>query len=143
MSALLSKAGRAALRAVLPALVVLGLGLLNAKDLQDLKLQATVGILALLTATIAAVQAFVPQLSFRGYLDDKYAKYLDAALQAGLGTLLALATGLFAAPETALDKAAWTAALVAAGTAAIRAVQALLTPGETPAPAAGLEVKNP
>ena len=117
--------------------MTLGVALLGAKSVDDVRLQATVGICALLTAALGALQAFVPQLSFAKY-SPEFGKYVDAFVQAFVGTLLTLAIGILAAPDTAFGLAAWSAAIVGALTAAVRAVQALLTPGENPAPSKGV-----
>jgi len=137
MGSVLSKAGRAALRAVIPVALTLGVALLGAKSVDDLRLQATVGICALLAAAVGALQEFVPQLSFAAY-SPEFGKYIDAFVQAFVGTLLTLSLSILAAPDTAFGLAAWTAAIVGALTAAVRAVQALLTPGENPAPNTGV-----
>lgn len=142
MRDVLSKAGRAALRAILPALFVLATGLLAAKDLDGVKAQATVGIIAVAAAAIGALQAFVPFLSFRAYTAETYAKYLDAFTQAFVGTLFSLGLGLLAAPDQGFSRAALTGLLVGALTAAVRAVQALFTPGETPVAGTGITASN-
>ena len=143
MTDVLSKAGRAALRAILPALFVLATGFLAAKNLHDVRLQATVGIIAIVTAAAAAIQAYVPLLSWRNYVPETYAKYLDAFTQAFLGTFLSLLIGWLSAPDWSFSRSAITGILVGALTAAVRAVQGLFTPSETPAPALGITAKNP
>jgi hypothetical protein len=130
MGEVLSKAGRAALRAVVPALFVLALGLANAHDLNGVKAQATVFIVAAGTAVAAALQSFVPGLSWRSYVAEAYAKYLDAFTQAFAGSFLVLVGGWFSAPNWTFSTSAVTAILVGALTAGVRALQALLTPGE-------------
>ena len=126
----LNKAGRAALRAIAPALFVLGTGLLAAKNLDDLRLQAAVFIIAALTAAAGALQEFVPFLSWRKYIAERYAKYADAFSQAFAGSFLSLLIGWLGAPDFNFSTAGISALLVGAGTAGVRALQAMITPGE-------------
>lgn len=129
----LGGAGRALLRSLIPALLVLGYGLLNAKDLASVKLQATVAVIAVSAAVFRLIQGFVPQLSVSHYVADAYAKYIDAGLQAFVGTFVSLAIGILAAPEVSISSALVTGLLIAAGNAALRAVQSALTGGPDPA----------
>ena len=95
---------------------------------------------ASLAAALKALQEFVPWLSVgaRLGLSQPFAAYVDAFVQAGVGAFLVSISGYF---EVA-DFSAWHAALIAIGVgvlaAAWRAVEGLLTKGESPKPAAGL-----
>jgi hypothetical protein len=130
LEAILERAGKAALRAVVPLALVLGYGLVNAKNLNDIRTSATIFAVGVLIVAVTTLQALVPQLSWRYFVAETYAKYLDAATQAFLGTFLALIAGFLAAPNWDTWQSVVTGALVAGGTAVIRAIQALLTPGE-------------
>jgi mannose/fructose/N-acetylgalactosamine-specific phosphotransferase system component IID len=125
-----NSAGRALLRAILPAVFVLITGLLAAKNLDESKTVLTTAVIAIIVAAAGALQAFVPQLSWRAYVPEGYAKYLDAFTQAFVGTFLTLLTGWLTAPDFSFTTSALTAVIVGALTAAVRAVQALATPGE-------------
>lgn len=130
MKDVLSKAGRAVLYATLPLLLTLGYGLLNAKDLNSVKLEATTFAVAVAIVVFSAVQSIIPQFSWRSYVPEAYAKYLDAATLAFLGTFVSLISGFLSAPDWSTWRSVVTGALVAAGSAAVRALAALLTPGE-------------
>jgi hypothetical protein len=125
-----NSAGRAVLRAIAPAVFVLATGLLASKDLTESKAILTTAVIAIIVAAAGALQAFVPQLSWRSYVSEGIAKYLDAATQAFVGTFLALLTGWLTAADFEFTTAALTAVIVGALTAVVRALQAIITPGE-------------
>lgn len=129
----LGGAGRALLRTILPALLVLGFGLLNATDLGNAKLQGTVFVVALSVAVFRLIQGLVPAISVSHYVAAAYAKYVDAALQAFVGTFASLAIGYLSAPEFHVSAAVVTGLLVAAGNAALRVVQSMVS-GAAPDP---------
>jgi len=129
-SDVINSAGRALLRAIAPAVFVLATGLLAAKNLDESKTVLATAIVAILVAAAGALQAFVPALSWRSYVREGIAKYLDAFTQAAAGSFLALLTGWLTAPEWAFSTAGLTAIVIGALTAGVRAVQALITPGE-------------
>jgi hypothetical protein len=126
----LSDAGRAALRSIVPLALVLGYGLLNAKDITGARLQAVAFAVSAAIVIFTTLQSLVPALSWRNYVPEAYAKYLDAATQAFLGTFVSLILGFLAAPDWSTWRSFVTGALVAAGTAVVRALQSLFTPGE-------------
>lgn len=127
---LLEEAGKAALRAVIPVALVVGLGISSAPDLDGAKAQAVVGIVAIVAAALKAITVFVPQLTVASYV-GALGRYVDAFLQAGLAALITGVLGLLAAPDLSFSKALITGVLVGALTAGIRAVQALVTPDES------------
>jgi hypothetical protein len=99
------------------------------------------GVAALASAIAAglkAVQAFVPQLSFAGLVRQPIAAWLDAFVRAFIGAFLVFVIGMLSAPELVWDKAAVIAALVGALSAGFRALEGLLTSGESPRPDRGL-----
>lgn len=126
----LNKAGRAALRAIIPALLTLAYGLSTAKDLTGIKLQATVGLIAIATAAFGAIQAFVPFLSWRKYAPEWIAKYLDAFTQTFVGTFITLIVGWLGAPNFHFGTTLLIGIVTGALAAAVRAVQAMVTKGE-------------
>lgn len=127
---ILSAAGRAALRSVFPLVFVLATGLLAAKNLDDIKLQATTFAVTVAIALFTALQAILPQFSWRYYIAETYAKYADAATQAFAGTFFSLTLGFLAAPDWSTWRSAIVGILVGALNALVRAVQAVFTPTE-------------
>jgi len=130
--------GRAFLRAFVASAVVVGVGVLSAPDLNQMYALGVAAIVASLSAGFKAVQVFVPQLSIGG----NYGEIITVALQAGLAAFLVTIVGVLDAPNLELNKATVTGVLVAVGVAILRALQGVLTAGESPAPAAGVEIKG-
>ena len=131
---LLSSAGRAFIGAFVASGVALSTGILAAPNLNQAYALGVAALFASVAAGVKVLQEFVPQLRFGSYIPQPYGAYLDAFLQAGLGALLVSLVGVLNAPDLATAKSLFTAAIVGALMAAFRALQGLLTPGETPNP---------
>lgn len=123
----------------LSGLIVAGPGIANAPDLDKAILLGTVAVISAASAAFKAVQELWPTASV-GYLlglPQPYAAWVDAFTQAVAGTMVAtIPTILDHFVSTGVpDFSGWdslvTAALIGALTAGFRAVEALLTPGET------------
>lgn len=138
MKLLLSAAGRAALRAFVAALVTFGTGLLAAPDLNKTYLLGVVALVAAIAAALRAIQAYLVKTSFVAYLGDPYGEWLDAFLQAFVGSLVVTLSGWEGAPDLSTARSFAVAAIVGALNAAVRAVQGLLTQTEFPARDAGV-----
>ena len=114
---------------VLVTLVILTFGLLG-----------IAGLMAAVGSGIAAIQVFIPKLSFRAHVPEPYGSLLDSFVHAFLGVFLVGITGWLNEPSLATWKAALVAALTGGITAGLRAIQGALTPGEQPAPKMGFKV---
>lgn len=145
MSTLIHEAGASFLRAGLASLIVLLPGILAAPNLKESGALAVAASYATAVAALKALQVYVPKLSV-GYLLTKsigtgntaLEKIEDSFVRAFLGTLFASLIGLMSAPDFSFTKSAVIGLLVGAVSAAIRTIQGALTPGEFPAPSAGL-----
>jgi hypothetical protein len=131
---LLSSAGRAFIGAFAVSVVTLSTGILAAPNLNEAYALGVAALFASLAAGIKVLQEFVPALRFGSYIAQPFGAYLDAFLQAALGTFLVLAVGVLSAPDLATAKSLATAAVVGALMAGFRALQGLFTPGESPNP---------
>ncbi len=138
MLSVLSSAGRAYLRAFVAAIVVLAPGILAAPNLNRMELLGTAALIAAIGAGVRGVQAYAPEVSFVKYLGHPVGDWLDAALQAFLGSLVITVPGVLGAPDLSTGKALATSAILAALGAAARVLQGAVTHGEYPAPAVGL-----
>lgn len=137
MKALLAAAGREFLKAFGASLVVLMPGVLSAPDLNQAYALGVAALFASVAAGVRAVQVFVPQLSFAGLLPQPVAAWVDAFVRGFLGAFLVSVVGVLNAPDLNTARALVVAALVGAGVAAFRALEGLLTSGETPRPQSG------
>ena len=131
---LLSQAGRAALKAFVVTFLTFAAGLLAATNLKEFAALAVGALVASGVAALKAVQVFVPQLSFAGLLPQPFASWLDAFVIAGLSAFLVLVQGVSDAPNYDAGKAVVVAAVIGGLQAAFRALEGVLTKGETPAP---------
>jgi hypothetical protein len=125
------------LRAFGGALIVLAPGILNAPSLDNAKLVGVAALVASVAAGIRAVQAYIPALTVAKYLGP-LGVYVDSFLRAFLGSLVIMLPGALDAPNLHTGTGLATAALIGAFTAGIRALQGMLTSGESPAPQLGL-----
>lgn len=144
MRTLLSAAGRAALRDAVIAFLALATGIFAAPDLNQAAALAGAASIAALVAAVRAVRVFVPGISAGVantlHVPTAYAEVVVTAVTTlGIG-FLALVEGVLSAPNMDAAKALALAAILAAGTGLVRLLSAVLTPGETPAPAAGINV---
>jgi hypothetical protein len=113
-------------------------GLLAAPNQASLLALSWAALVASIVAGLRAVQVFIPGLSFAAFLAQPYAAWVDSFVRAFLASFLTLLTGWLAAPDWSTWKSAILAVLVGAGTSGVRALQGLLTPGETPASDTGV-----
>lgn len=134
---LLSAAGRAFIGAFAVSTLALSTGILAAPNLSQAYALGVAALFASVAAGVKALQQFVPQLSFGNYLSQPFGAYLDAFLQAGLGAFLVSVVGVLNAPDFATAKSLAVGAVVGALMAGFRALQGLVTPGESPAPSKG------
>lgn len=137
MKVVFEKAGLSFLRAVIGSVLVFAPGFLNAPDLAAARTALVALFVAAIAAGIKAVQVYVPQLSVEGVWHSPFAKFVDSFLRAFLGAFFTLVYGILSAPDYHFQKAVLVAAVVGAVTAGVRAVQALFTKGEHPAPNVG------
>lgn len=138
MQKLLYAAATAFLRAFGVTFLLAATGILAAPNQTALIALSWAALVASIVAGIRAVQVFIPGLSFAALLAQPYAAWADAFTRAFLASLLTLLTGWLAAPDWSTWKSAILAVLVGAGTSGVRALQGLLTPGETPAADSGV-----
>lgn len=139
MTTVLERAGASFLRAFLVTLLFLATGILNAPDGQTAWALSVAALAAAIAAGIKAVQVFVPQLSWASLIENKViGAWADAFTRAFVGVFLTFWAGWLAAPDWSTWKSALLAAVIGAGTAGARALQGLLTVGESPAPGSGL-----
>lgn len=139
MIALLSAAGRSFLRAFVSALLVLGIGVLWAPDLDHIYLIGVAALVGAFAAGLRALDAYWPQLSLVRWLGHPVGDWADSFLHAFVASLIVVLPGIAGAPNFATEKAFLVAAVVGAFNAGVRALQGFATPGENPAPAVGLK----
>lgn len=137
MNTWLSAVGRSFLRAFAASLIVLAPGILAAPTVRGAELLAIAGLGASIAAGIRAIQAYIPALTIAKYLGP-LGVYVDSFLRAALGSLCITLPGVFMASSLDTGKALATAAIIGAFTAGFRALQGVLTTGESPAPQHGL-----
>ena len=118
-------------------------GLLAAPNQSALIALSWAALAASLVAGFRAVQVFVPQISFAGFVAQPYAAWLDSAVRSGVAAFITAITGWLAAPDLSTWKSALLGIGVGVGTAVVRALQGLLTPGDVPKQGAGISVPGP
>lgn len=121
------------------------LGILNTPDfsLERVKSLGLVFLVAVAAAVINFVAQVFPFFSFATYgVPQPYAAWLDAFAQAFVGSLVVTLPGALDAPDFKTATALVVSALIGALTAAVRALEGVLTPGETPNPGFGVR-KDP
>jgi hypothetical protein len=112
-------------------------GILAAPDQASAVALSWAAFIASIVAGLRAVQVFVPQISWKSLLSQPLAAWADAFTLAFLATFITLLTGWLAAPEYTTWKSAVTAIFIGALTAGVRALQGLVTAGDSPSPAIG------
>lgn len=137
MKLLASAFGRALLRAFIAALIVYGIGISAAPDLNKLVLVGVATLVGLIAGGLRALQAYLVKTSFAHWLGDPYGEWIDSFVQAFVGSLIITLTGALGTPDLATWKAIVASAITGAFGAAMRALQAAFTKGEFPAPSAG------
>lgn len=146
MLVLLSEAGRSFLRAFGASLLILLPGVLSAPNLSSTTGLGIAALIASVAAGLKSVQVFVPQLSFKSVLPAKvkiWGNYVDSFARAFFAALLVSVLGWLAMPSLSFERSVLVGLLVGAVTAGFRAVQGSLTPGDVPAPQAGLATPPP
>lgn len=138
MHTLFSAVARSFLRAFIGALIVYAYGILAAPHVGDLRLLGVAALLGSIAAGLRAIQVYVPQLTISHWLGQPFGTWADSFLRAFIGSLLITLPGALGAPNLHTVTALVVAAIVGAFTAGVRALQGMLTPGEHPAPSAGL-----
>lgn len=138
MTALLQKAGASFLRAFGVAFLFYATGILNAPNKDAAVSLSIAALFASLAAGFRVLQVFIPQLSWGGLLEQPYAAWADSFTRAFLASFIVTITGWLAAPDFTTWKSVATAAVVGALAAGVRALQGLLTKGESPGPDKGL-----
>lgn len=138
MSHLLGDAGRAFLKAFAATLFVVLIGVSSQTNLDAALGFGVAGLAASLAAGLAAIQVFIPSLSFRAAVPGALGPMLDSFAHAFLGAFVVAVTGWLAEPNYSAWKAVLIGAIVGAINAGLRAVQGGLTTGESPAPQNGV-----
>jgi hypothetical protein len=128
MRALLSKAGRAFLRAFGVGIITYTTGILAAPNLDQAYALGVAALTASLSAGFSAIQVFIPQITFGG----RYGEYVNEFVRSSLGSFVVSVVGILNAPNLAFDRSVALAAITGALAAGVRALQGILTKGETP-----------
>lgn len=143
MRTLFSAIARTFLRVFFAAVVVYAAGVLYAPDLNTAKTLAIAGLLAAIAAGLRAVTVYVPSISIAHYVGNPWGALADAFLHAFLAALLANWIDLLTTPHYHGTRDILVAIVVGVVGALTRALQGLLTTGESPAPAFGLPEPKP
>lgn len=114
-------------------------GIVAAPNVDTAVALSIAALIASIVAGLRAIQVFIPQLSFGSLIPQPYGALADSFARAFLATLVVSVQGLLAMPELPTDRSVWFAAFTGALAAGIRALQGLLTPGESPAPDTGVK----
>lgn len=113
-------------------------GILGATDLSSARALSIAALAASVAAGLRTVQVFIPQLSFAALLPQPWAAYVDAFVRQFLAVGTTTLAGWLAAPNWGAWHSALLGILTGAGVAGVRALQGLLTPGDSPAPNTGI-----
>jgi hypothetical protein len=111
----------------------------TAPDQQSAIALSWAALVASIAAGLRAIQIFFPGITFKRLLPQPLAAWVDAFTLAFLAAFVTTLTGWLAAPDFATWKAAITGFVIGGLTAGVRALQGLATPGEKPAPTAGIK----
>lgn len=140
MKKLFTEAAKAFLLAAGAVALTYGEGIASAPNLAAAIALGVAMVAASFAGGLAALQAFVPRLSFSSYIAQPWAAYLDRFLQTFVATLIVAFTDILnAAPDLHVQKAVIIAAITGALAAAFRAVVGTGTRGEAPFRKFGLE----
>lgn len=143
MHTLLSNAARSFGRAWVSALIVLAPGVLAAPNLNRGVALGIAAVAASIAAGVKALQVFVPQLTFASLIAQPYAAWLDSFTRAFIGAFLTSLIGILNMPDLSTWHSLVVGAVVGAVAAGLRALEGLLTPGESPRPQTGLNTPPP
>jgi hypothetical protein len=138
MREILSAAGRVMLKTLASGLIVLAIGISAAPNLDGAVAFGIASIVGLIAALAGVAQGFVPQLSFKAYIAAPWGAMVDSFAVAAIGAFLTSVVGILAMPELSAWHSLIVAAIVGAFNAGFRAVQAVTTKGEKPAPEKGI-----
>lgn len=140
MKKLFTAAAKAAVLAAGAIALTYGYGIFSAPNLAAAIALAVAMVAASFAGGLAALQEFVPQLSFGAYIPQPWGAYVDRFVQTALATLIVGFTDILnAAPDLQVEwKTAIIAAITGALAAAFRAVVGAGTQGESPAKGFGL-----
>lgn len=141
MTQLLFAAATAFLRAFAVTFLMAATGILAAPNVEAAVALSIAALIASIAGGLRAIQVFIPQLSFASLIPQPYAAWVDSFARAFLASLIVALDGVLAMPELPTDSAVWFGVITGALTAGVRALQGLVTPQESPAPARG--VSNP
>lgn len=125
-------------RSFLVTFIAFAAGILGATNTSSAIALSIAALAASVAAGLRTIQIFIPQLSFKAFLPVPFAAYADAFTRQFLSSGTVALAGWLAAPTWGLWHSALLGILTGAATAGIRAVQGLLTPGESPKPATGV-----
>lgn len=137
MQKLLYAASTAFIRAFAVTFLFAATGLLSAPNQQAAVALSWAALVASVVAGLRAIQVFVPSLTVKTLLGPVVGAWADSFLRAFLASLLTLLTGWLAAPDWSTWKSALLAVFLGAATAGVRALQGLVSAGETPIPSNG------
>lgn len=137
MSQVLGDAGRAFLKAFGSGLLVVLIGISQQNTLHGAVAIGVAGLAASFGMGLAAVQVFVPALSFRKAFPGITGALIDSFVHASLGAFIVAVIGILAEPNYSAWHSLIIAAVVGSINVGLRAVQAFFTPGEPPSPGSG------
>lgn len=138
MTKLLFAAATAFLRAFGVTFLLAVTGILAAPNVNAAVALSIAALIASIAAGLRAIQVFIPQLSFSEFVQQPFAAWLDSFTRAFLAALVTALTGWLAMPDLPTDRSFWYALITGALAAGVRALQGLLTPGESPSPPTGI-----
>lgn len=133
MTKLLERAGASFLRAFGIGVVAFLPGIWLAPDLKTAYALAIAATGASIAAGLRAFQVFVPQFSWGSIFSQPLAAYADSFTRAAVGFAVVGLADWFTQWDPSNWRAVATSVFLGALAAGSRAVQGLLTPGETPA----------
>ena len=137
MNKLLFAAMTAFGRAFLITFLLAATGILSAPNQSAAVALSLAALVGSIVAGFRAVQVFIPQLSFASVLPQPFAAWVDAFVRGFLASFITLLSGWLAAPDWSNSKAALTGVVIGALSVGVRALQGLLTTGESPLPTVG------
>lgn len=140
MQKLLFAAGTSFLRVFGITFLMAATGILAAPNLSAAVGLSVAALVASIAAGLRAIQVFIPQLTFSNYLPVPIGSWVDAFVRAFIAALIVGIVGLLEMPELPTGRSVWLAVIIGALTAGVRAIQGLLSPGESPAPEKGLSI---
>ena len=138
MQKLLYAAGTSFLRAFGAALLVYATGILAAPNMSTAVALSVAALAGSLAMGLRAIQVFIPAVTFASFVRQPIAAWLDSFTRAALAAFVISISGWLAAPDLTTAKSVAVAAVVGALATGIRALQGLLTPGDSPSPGFGL-----